>query len=294
MTTQSDPQLDRFIRSAYAAPRLDRAQEAALFAQWRAHDDQSALDELLAAHLRYVVAIALKYRRYGVPLSELVAEGNLGLVHATHKFSTEHGTRLITYASHWIRAFMLNHVTRNWSIVRSGNGALNTKLFFKLRRERAKLVALLGDGDAVDVALAARLQMDPTLVQTMLGQLLQRDVSLDAPLFAEEDATRLDGLASPDASAEGQLMSYQTGALQREVVHEALGCLDPRERLVVEERLMASPEDELSLADLARHFGVSRERARQLEARAKIKLRTRIETLMRERAALDWPLAQAA
>jgi RNA polymerase sigma-32 factor len=233
---------------------------------------------LLRAHLRYVVAIALKYQRYGLPLADLIAEGNFGVVHALGKFEPERGNRFVTYAAYWIRAYVLNYIIRSWSLVGVGSGALRSKMFFKLRRERVRILNLVGEGDAADELLANRLELPKEQVVSMLRRLEARDVSLDAKLYDDSRATLIDTLVAPGDSQEDHVASTERSQAIGGVVKEALGRLDTRERYIVEHRLMAEVEDELSLAEIGRRLGVSRERARQLEARAKRKLRAHFAT----------------
>src|SRR6187402_2734452 len=136
-----------YMAEAKRAPRLEREQEMALALRWKHQGDRAAGDTLARANLRHVVAVAMKYRRYGVPVSELIAEGNFGVVHALGKFDPERGIRFVTYAAHWVRAYILDHVIKSWSMVGGGSGPLRSKMFFKLRRERAMVSNLLGEGD---------------------------------------------------------------------------------------------------------------------------------------------------
>jgi RNA polymerase sigma-32 factor len=135
---------------------LGRQEEADLARRWQCSRDRNAADRLMRAEAGRVLAMAIKYRRYGVPLTELVAEGNLGIVHALGKFDPERGIRLATYAAYWIRASILEHVVRSWSLVGGGSGALRSRMFFKLRRERARVTNLLGEGEAADREIAPR------------------------------------------------------------------------------------------------------------------------------------------
>src|SRR5690606_41440886 len=150
---------------------------------WVMPGDHRSVVKLIAADLRSVVAIAVKYRRYGLPIGELISEGNFGLVHALSKFEPERGNRFVTYAAYWIRAYILNYIIRSWSLVGVGSGALRSKMFFKLRRERVKITNLLGEGEAADEALAERLSIPKDKLGGMLRRLEARDVSLDTPLF---------------------------------------------------------------------------------------------------------------
>ena len=281
MTREYDSALSRYISAVHKYPKLDREAELVLSRQWLKNQDPKAAEQLVRAHLRYVVAIALKYRRYGVPISELVAEGNFGLVHALKKFEPERGNRFVTYAAYWIRAYVLNYVIRSWSLVGVGSGALRSKLFFKLRRERVRVINLLGDKDKADEALAIQFKVPKEQLVNMVRRLESRDVSLDSQVFDDSATTLVDTLVSPDPSQEHGVLSDQRQTMVKRTVRSALEVLDPRERLIVEKRLLADSDDELSLAELGRRLGVSRERARQLEERAKRKLRSRISEISR-------------
>jgi RNA polymerase sigma-32 factor len=265
---------------------LDRDTELKLAMAWKDHRDETAAARLVRAHLRYVVATAVKYRRYGVPLDELVAEGNFGLVHALSKFEPERGFRFVTYAAYWIRAYILNYIIRSWSLVGSGSGVLRSKMFFRLRRERVKLANLIGDRDAAEEALAEKLGTNRENLTRMLRRLEARDVSLDAKVFDDGSSTLLDTLPGSAQPQDEHVYEAETQGEVRTWVGAALDKLDERERYIVEQRLMADPEEKLSLAEIGRTLGVSRERARQLEARAKSKLKNRL-LLDANGAALD-------
>jgi RNA polymerase sigma-32 factor len=260
-------------------PRLSRDEEAEVCRRWCSESDAKARDVLVRSHLRYVVAIALKYRRYGLPIAELIAEGNFGVVHALGKFEPERGNRFVTYAAYWIRAYMLNYIIRSWSMVSAGSGALRSKMFFKLRRERVRITNLVGEGEAASQMLAQRFGMSEPQVSAMLRRLEGRDVSLDSKVFDDSMTTLVDTLESPNQTQEDGMLGSQIRDRARHAVRSALDTLDAREKFIAEKRLMADSEDELSLAEIGRRLGVSRERARQLEARAKRKLRTRIEEI---------------
>jgi RNA polymerase sigma-32 factor len=246
---------------------LDRDTEMKLAVAWKEHQDEAAAARLVQAHLRYVVATAVKYRRYGVPLDELVAEGNFGLVHALSKFEPERGFRFVTYAAYWIRAYILNYIIRSWSLVGSGSGVLRSKMFFRLRRERVKLANLIGDREAAEEALAEKLGTDREKLGRMLRRLEARDVSLDAKVFDDGNSTLLDTLPAEATPQDEVVYDRETRGQLQTWVGSALDKLDDRERYIVEQRLMADPEERLSLAEIGRTLGVSRERARQLEAK---------------------------
>jgi RNA polymerase sigma-32 factor len=169
-----------YIAEAKRAPQLGRDEEATLVVRWR-NGERAAGNVLARANLRHVVSVAIKYRHYGVPLSELVAEGNFGMVHALGKFDPERGIRFMTYAAHWTKAYILDYVIQSWSMVGGGSGPLRSNLFFKLRRERTRIANLMGEGEAADRALAERVGMAPEDVKRMIQRLDARDVSLDVP-----------------------------------------------------------------------------------------------------------------
>jgi RNA polymerase sigma-32 factor len=287
MASQTDPSLTHYIAAAHAYPQLSREDELTLTTRWLEQQDEAAREELVRANLRYVLAIAFKYHRYGLPMGELVAEGNFGLVHALQKFDTSRGTRFVTYAAYWIRAYILNHIIRSWSMVGGGSGALRSKMFFKLRRERVRIANLVGDGEQADELLAQALDVPKAKIASMVRSLDARDVSLDAAAFGDSGTTLGDTLTANEVNQEDGLVDSEVGNYAREAIAAALTGLDNRERYIVENRLMADNEDEMSLADIGRTLGVSRERARQLEARAKKKLKTRITELSRGNGWLD-------
>lgn len=287
MAHEIDPALSRYITMTQQAPQLSRETEIELAKRWCQSRDQEARDRLVRAHLRYVVAIALKYRRYGLPLSELIAEGNFGVVHALGKFEPDRGTRFVTYAAYWIRAYILGYVIRSWSLVGVGSGALRSKMFFKLRRERVRITNLVGEGDRADELLANKLAMSSEQVASMVRRLESRDVSLDSKVFFGSVTSLLDTMASPEVDQQETCESSELKQHLTDAIRSAVKGLDARERYIVEHRLMADGEDELSLAEIGRRLGVSRERARQLEARAKKKLRVRIAEMSKGNSR-DW------
>jgi RNA polymerase sigma-32 factor len=267
------PGVQRYLNHVQTIPRLTREEEHDLAVQVRDSGDAVALDKLTRANLRYVVAIAIKYRRYRVPISELVSEGSIGLVVAARKFDPDRGTRFVTYAAHWIRAFMLDHVIRGSSMVANGSGPMRSKMFFRLRREKALLVGQGFEPAEVAERLAASFGTTVEKLRTMEERLEARDVSIDAPVYEDGTGTVLDGMASTDMSQEEELSRAEQAFQLSARVRDAVSDLDPRERFIVEARLMADAPSELSLAEIGRRLGVSRERARQIEARAKQKIK---------------------
>jgi RNA polymerase sigma-32 factor len=273
---QSSASLDRYIQQVRAIPKLSRDEEHELALRAR-KGDQAAADRLVEANLRYVIAIALQYRRYGVALGDLIAEGSVGLVTAVRKFDPDRGTRFVTYAGYWIRAFVLEAVVRSSTMIGAGSGPFRSKLFFRLRRERARLSNLIADPEELIATLAASFETSSQKMAELLRRLDQREISLDAPAYHDSDATLVEML--PDA-AEPQDMIIERQRRQSGIhtrLEDALSVLDDRERLIVEKRILS--DDSASLASIGRELGVSRERARQLEARAKKKLAEELRDL---------------
>jgi len=273
--------LTHYLEKVRNAPRFDRAEELRLVDRWQNHADLAARHALLTANLRAVAAIAFKYRRYGVPLDELVAEGNLALVHALSRFDPRRGTRFMTYAAFWVRAHVLNHVIGSFSMVGAGSGVLRTKLFFKLRRERTKILNLVGEGEHADALLAQSLGLAVDTVRDMVRRLEARDVSIDGSAF-EGAAPLVERMVSPERSHDEMLAELELSGRLSSTLRAALAGLDERERFIAEQRLLADDEDQPSLAEIGRRLGVSRERARQLETRMKQKLRPQLETHARD------------
>ena len=266
-------------------PALSREQELALGAVLARPERRAGLEiSCVRSMLRHVVAIARRHQRYGVPLSDLISEGNFGVVHALRSKYPERGTLFMSYASYWIRACILQHVLRSWSIV--GSGVPRSKLFFKIRRERAKLEGLIGDHEQAEVLLAQRLNVSPTRVRALLQRVDQRDYSLDAEVYQDGIVPLISTLPSAGLDQEQLALASEFGGNAREAVREALTVLDERERYIVENRLLADSDAELVIIRrLGRTLGVSRERARQLEERAKRKLKARISA---QPGSADW------
>jgi RNA polymerase sigma-32 factor len=259
-----------FFQAARRAPVLEREQEIALALLWQ-QGDRHAAEILARSHLRYVIAIARKYRRYGVSDAELIAEGNFGIVQALQKFDPARGVRFMTYAAHWVRSYVIDYVVKTRSLVGGGSA----KTFFKLRRERSRLSSLLGEGAVTDALLAERIGVTPQRLRQIAQRLDARDVPLETPASEHSATTLLDLMPAP-GNQEQDLHDREARSAMATVVRAALSGLDPRERYIAEHRLMADPAEELSLAEIARRLGVSGERIRQLEARTKQKLRARI------------------
>lgn len=279
MTLPIDTATLAYIRRVNAIPALDRDTELAAASEYRERGDIAAAQRVITANLRHVVPIALRYRRYGLPVGELIAEGNMALLRALARFEVERKLRFATYANYWIRADILALVLRQRSLVGGGRGHLRPKFFFRLRREHARLSVQLGDDALVKAALAERWKLSVDELSEILDRLDHADSSLDAPL-GQTKSSAIEHLAD-DRRAHDETLGQQIAQTRLSSAVEAASAeLDPRERFILEHRLMADPESEYSLVRIGELFGVSRERARQLESRVKDKLRRRLEALL--------------
>ncbi len=275
----------RLVRAAMAAPYLERDEERDLARRWRDRRDEAALHRLTAAHMRLVIAMAARFRRYGLPQADLIQEGHVGLLEAAQRFEPDREVRFSTYASWWIRAAIQDYVLRNWSIVRGGTSSAQKALFFNLRRLRA-LLAREFDGAAepeIFAAIADRLGVSVGDVEAMSVRLSGPDASLNAPMVEGEDgAERQDLLMSADPSADETVGARIDGERRVAWLREALGVLDPRELKIVEERRLS--ENGETLEALGVRLGISKERVRQIEARALEKLQVALLARQPDRA----------
>jgi RNA polymerase sigma-32 factor len=278
--TSIDPGTSAYIRRVNALPALEREEELRCAGLYRETGDVPAAQRVVTANLRHVVPIALRYRRYGLPLAELIAEGNLALLRALAGFEPERGLRFATYANYWIRADILALVLRQRSLVGGGRGPLRPKYFFRLRREHARLLVQLGDAAEVESTLAAHWRLAPHDLARILDRLERPDSSLDAPLGLGSNSSVGDLLIDETRNQEDGLARKLAQNQLTDALQAATAELDVRERFILEHRLMADPESEYSLVRIGERFGVSRERARQLESRVKEKLRTRLLALL--------------
>jgi len=274
MTFDTSPTLRHYLSAVKRFPRLTRPGEEALWEAWLTKGDQRAKTTLIQANLRFVVTIAFRYRHYDLPVSELIAEGNVGILHAVAKFDPNRKLRFVTYAVYWIRAFILRHIIYSWSLVGGGSGGLHSKRFFKLRRERARILSLVGDQDLATKLLAERFNCTEPQITKMLEQVDTRDLSIDSPIRGDSTTNLRDTLISRLPNQEEQLFRCQDARLASQLATAALETLNPRERYVIENRFMADSDKSPSLAELGRTLGISRERVRQLETRALGRMRT--------------------
>ncbi len=231
--------------------------------------DTEAAHRLICANLRFVVKVANEYRGYGLRLLDLVQEGNIGLMMAVKKFDPARGTRLITYAVWWIRAYIQSYIMRSWSLVKIGTTQMQKKLFFKLAQTRKALLNMTGTEQIGDIA--QELEVSEDIVSEMSQRMGNRDTSLDVELVEGEGYTLLSTLADKRDNQEDLLLAHEEQQLNTERTSAALEALKPRERHIIEQRILADPPK--TLQDLANEFDISRERVRQIEQNALHKLR---------------------
>jgi RNA polymerase sigma-32 factor len=264
-----DEGLSAYFRSIWKFPVLDAEEEYMLALRLRDHGDVDAAHRLVTSHLRLVAKIAFKYRGYGLPMSDLVAEGNIGLMKAVKKFEPEKGFRLATYAMWWIKAAITEYILRSWSLVKVGTVAAQKKLFFSLRRIRKSLdMAETGELSRADAErIAGRLDVDAQDVIDMSRRLGTQDMSLSTPLGDGDNAPELqDVLADDGPSPESLVAASQEMAKRRDLLAKAMADLPERDRLVLLERRLA--DEPVTLDELGVRLGISRERVRQIENRA--------------------------
>ena len=247
-----------------------------------AKGDLQAGHRLVTSNLRFVVKVSYEYRSYGIKMSDLIQEGNIGLMKAVQKFDADKGIRLISYAVWWIRAYIQNYILKSWSLVKLGTTQAQRKLFFSLARTRRELEKLNhGDTTITNVdEIAKRLHVKPQEVREMEQRMGGRDLSLDAPMGEDGGNSHVDFVVSAAAPQDDEFADKEEAGLINSRVQTALLRLDPRERFIIEQRVMN--ERPMTLKELGEHFGFSRERARQLEIRAKAKLESELGELMDE------------
>ncbi|MER8444692.1 RNA polymerase sigma factor RpoH [Mesorhizobium sp. M1066] len=275
--------LSRYLEKIKHLPMLTPEQEQALAKRWREHNDPEAAHQLVVSHLRLVAKVAMRYRGYGLPISEVISEGSIGLIKAVDRFEPERGLRLATYAMWWIKASIREYVLRSWSLVKMGTTPNQKKLFFNLRRLKARISAL-NDGD---------LHPDQVeLIATSLGVTEQEvvymnsrmggDASLNSPLRGQAEGEWQDLLVEGEDNQEYKLVQVEEDSSRHRALIDSLGVLNARERRILEARRLA--DNPRSLADLSSEFCISRERVRQIEMRAFEKLQTAVKVVYAKRA----------
>ena len=283
--------LTRYLEEIRRFPMLEPQQEFMLAKRWKEHGDRDAAHQLVTSHLRLVAKIAMGYRGYGLPISEVISEGNVGLMQAVKRFEPDKGFRLATYAMWWIKASIQEYILRSWSLVKMGTTANQKKLFFNLRKAKSKISALQeGDlrPDQVQT-IAKRLGVTEQDVVDM-NRRLGGDASLNAPIRDDGDSGEWqDWLADDSESQEAVMAQHEEMDNRRKALSQALSVLNERERRIFEARRLA--DEPVTLEDLAAEFGVSRERVRQIEVRAFEKVQKAVKSRI---SAMETPPAQVA
>lgn len=271
--------LAHYLRDIRKYPMLDPNEEYILAKAWTEHGDMEAAHKLVTSHLRLVAKIAMGYRGYGLPLSDLIAEGNVGMMQAVKRFDPERGFRLATYAMWWIRAAIQEYILHSWSLVKIGTTAAQKKLFFNLRRLKRDMKAI-DDGDLSPeqvTHIAQNLAVSETEVVNMNRRLIGGDQSLNAPVNRDSEGASewQDWLTDEEESQEHKIGAAEEMAHRQRLLAQAMLGLNPREREIIMARRLKDPA--MTLEDLSQQYGVSRERVRQIEARAFEKLQQNIK-----------------
>ena len=268
--------LSRYLSEIRKFPLLEPQEEFMLAKRWREHGDSKAAHKLVTSHLRLVAKIAMGYRGYGLPVAELISEGNVGMMQAVKRFDPDRGFRLATYAMWWIRASIQEYILHSWSLVKMGTTAAQKKLFFNLRKIKGQLQAIEeGDLSPENVkAVADRLNVPEADVISMNRRLASQDHSLNAPLKIDGDGEWQDWLVDETESQEIMLADRQELGKRQKLLSQALGSLNERERHILTQRRLR--DEPTTLEDLSQEYGISRERVRQIEVRAFEKLQKSI------------------
>ena len=269
-----DGNLSKYLSRIRSFPMLDKDEEYMLAKSWSERDDVEAAHKLVTSHLRLVAKIAMGYRGYGLPLSDLISEGNIGMMHAVKKFDPDRGFRLATYAMWWIKASIQEYILRSWSLVKIGTTAAQKKLFFNLRRLKGKIDAIDG-GDLKPeqvTYIADTLEVAETEVISMNQRMSGGDKSLNTPMASDIDGGGewQDWIEDDRENQEVEFAEREEFEAQYSVMREALESLNPREQRIIHARRLTEPA--LTLEELSEEFNVSRERIRQIEVRAFEKL----------------------
>jgi RNA polymerase sigma-32 factor len=277
--------LSRYLSEIKKFPLLAPEEEYMLAKRWKEHQDPRAAHKLVTSHLRLVAKIAMGYRGYGLPTSEIIAEGNVGLMQAVKRFEPERGFRLATYAMWWIRASIQEFILRSWSLVKIGTTTDQKKLFFNLRKAKSKINAIEeGDLTPEHVAvLADQLGVGEDELVSMNRRLSAPDSSLNAPLRSDGESEWQDWLPDESLDQETRMAESQEVDERKELLAAALGELPEREREIIAARRLQ--DDPATLEELSHKFGISRERVRQIEVRAFDRLQRAMKSALREKRA---------
>jgi RNA polymerase sigma-32 factor len=281
--------LTRYLSEIRKFPLLEKNQEFMLAKRWKEHQDPDAAEQLVTSHLRLVAKIAMGYRGYGLPIGEVISEGNVGLMQAVKKFDPDKGFRLATYAMWWIRAAIQEYILRSWSLVKLGTTAAQKKLFFNLRRLKGEIQAL-EDGDLRPEnvqEISTRLGVSEDEVHSMNRRMAAGgDASLNAPIGGTEGDGEWQDWLADDAPTQAEMLADRDEFSARmALLEEALSTLSDRERHIITERRLK--DEPATLEDLSMHYNVSRERIRQIEVRAFEKLQSAMKAAAHERGLVE-------
>ena len=285
--------LSRYLTEIRNFPMLEPEEEYMLAKRWREHSDSGAAHRLVTSHLRLVAKIAMGYRGYGLPINEIVSEGNVGLMQAVKRFEPDKGFRLATYAMWWIRASIQEYILRTWSQVKIGTTAAQKKLFFNLRKAKGQIKAI-EDGDMRPdqvKLIATKLGVTEEEVISMNRRLAAPDHSLNAPLRADSEGEWQDWLVDETPNQESILADQEEKDDRHELLEDALKTLNDRERHILQERRLK--DEPATLEDLSKEYDISRERVRQIEVRAFEKLQRSIKEAARTKRVGGAPPAKA-
>ena len=280
---QGEGGLSRYLTEIRKFPLLEPEEEYMFAKAWREHEDPEAARRLVTSHLRLVAKIAMGYRGYGLPLSEVVAEGNVGLMQAVKRFEPDKGFRLATYAMWWIRAAIQEYILRSWSLVKMGTTAAQKKLFFNLRKAKNKISAI-EEGDLTPEhtkEIARQLAVPEEEVTNMNRRLSGGDSSLNAPMRADGESEWQDWLADDTMDQKTRLAEAEEMGERHNLLSNAMGELSERERDIIEARRLR--DDPATLEELSQKYGVSRERVRQIEVRAFEKLQQQMKATLAQK-----------
>jgi RNA polymerase sigma-32 factor len=280
---QGEGGLSRYLTEIRKFPLLEPEEEYMLAKRWKEHEDPEAARKLITSHLRLVAKIAMGYRGYGLPISEVVAEGNVGLMQAVKRFEPDRGFRLATYAMWWIRAAIQEYILRSWSLVKMGTTAAQKKLFFNLRKAKTKISAI-EEGDLTPEhtkEIARQLAVPEQEVINMNRRLSAPDSSLNAPLRSESESEWQDWLADDTMDQETRLAQSEEMGERHDLLSAALGELTDRERDILQARRLR--DEPLTLEELSQKYSVSRERIRQIEVRAFEKLQKAMKAALADK-----------
>ncbi|MEM8800543.1 MAG: RNA polymerase sigma factor RpoH, partial [Pseudomonadota bacterium] len=281
-TITPDGSLSRYLQEIRKFPMLEQDQEYMLAKRWVEHEDRNAAHQLVTSHLRLVAKIAMGYRGYGLPVAELISEGNVGMMQAVKRFDPEKGFRLATYAMWWIRAAIQEYILRSWSLVKIGTTAAQKKLFFNLRRMKGQIKAI-EDGDMRPdqvSEIATKLDVSEDDVVSMNRRMLAHDHSLNAPMRIDGDGEWQDWLVDETPDQETVVAETEELGKRRELLMSAMDVLNDREKHILTERRLK--DNPATLEDLSKIYEISRERVRQIEVRAFEKLQKRMREEARE------------